>query len=62
MIRGAVRASERPFGGSRSQLKGLSGRLEDLGASHRVWEASQGMTLSVAFLGLKHEQFMLELV
>ena len=62
MVERAVRVSERPIRGSGCQQKGLRGRLEDLGASHRVWEASQGVTRSVTFMGLKHEQFMLELV
>ena len=36
MVERAVRGTERPIGGSR-------GLLEDLGASQRVWKASQGV-------------------
>ena len=42
MVKEAVGWSERPIGGFRGQLEGLRGQLEDLGASQRVWEASQG--------------------
>ena len=42
--RRAVRGSQRPIGGSRGQLEGLRGQLADLGASQRVWDASQGVT------------------
>ena len=43
MVKMAVRGAEWPIGGSRSQLEGLRGKLEDLGVSQRIWEASKGV-------------------
>ena len=42
MVKRAVWGFEWPIGGSGGQLEGLNGHVEDLGASQRVWEASQG--------------------
>ena len=43
MVKGAVRGSERPNTGLRGQSKGLRVQLEDLEASQRVLETSQGV-------------------
>ena len=43
MVKRPVRGSERLLAGSRGQPEGLDGRLEDLGARQRVWEANQGV-------------------
>ena len=43
MVKRAVRGSVRPIRRSRGQLDGLGGQPENLGASQRVWEASEGV-------------------
>ena len=43
MVKGAVRGSERPNTGLRGQPEGLRVQLEDLEASLRVLETSQGI-------------------
>ena len=43
MVKGAVRGSERPNTGLRGQPEGLRVQLEDLEASQRVLETSQGV-------------------
>ena len=43
MVKRAVRGSLRPIGRSIGQLEGLGDIPEHLGASLRVWEASEGV-------------------